>query len=73
MYAFVKTSYILWVFNLWDMFDWVKLATAIFQFLLFFWKYPVLELLDLEDEANMILQNTGDYLPTNIVNIAEDL
>lgn len=55
------------------MFDSVKLATAAFQFLLFFRKYPVLGLLDLEDEATMILQNTGDYLPINMVNIPEDL
>jgi len=50
----------------------VWLATAAFHFLLFR-KYPVLGLLDLEDEATMILQNTGDYLPINMMNIPEDL
>ena len=51
----------------------MKLDTAAFQFLLFFRKYPVFGLLDLEDETTMILQNTGDYLPINMVNIPEDV
>jgi len=51
----------------------VKLDTAAFQFLLLFRKYPVFGLLDLEDETTMILQNAGDYLPINMVNIPEDL
>jgi len=69
----VKTSYIVWVLSLWDMFDSVKLVASAFHFLLFFRKYSVLGFLDLEDEATMILQNTGVYLPINVVNIPEDL
>jgi len=72
-YAFVKTSYILWVLDLYDIVWLSETRHCCFQFFLFFRKYPMFGLLDLEDETTIILQNTGDYLPINMVNIPEDL